>query len=63
MEIILDIKISIQSLQTQQILLVILSVALANFVAGSIMGPRTDQAKARGFLGYSSKRTGDLLLT
>lgn len=34
-------------------MLVILMVALANFVAGSIVGPQGSELKeARGFLGY-----------
>lgn len=34
-------------------MLVILLVALANFIVGSIMGPRDSEEKqARGFLGY-----------
>ena len=37
-------------------MLVILMVALANFVVGSIMGPGTnEQEQARGFLGYNCK--------
>jgi len=38
--------------QTQQGLLVVLIVALVNFLVGSIIGPQTEQAQARGFLGY-----------
>jgi len=39
--------------QTQSFLLVILMVALANFVVGSIIGPNGSDAKlSRGFLGY-----------
>ncbi len=34
-------------------MLVILMVALANFIAGSIMGPLDqEEKKAKGFLGY-----------
>ncbi|XP_046634296.1 bumetanide-sensitive sodium-(potassium)-chloride cotransporter-like [Daphnia pulicaria] len=39
--------------KTQGVMLVILMVALANFAAGSIMGPgSSEKEKARGFLGY-----------
>jgi len=40
-------------LQTQLVLLVILTIALINFVVGSIIGPKNDWDKSRGFLGYS----------
>ena len=41
--------------QTQSFLLVILLVALANFLAGSIMGPGDSEDKlGRGFLDYQS---------
>jgi solute carrier family 12 (sodium/potassium/chloride transporter), member 2 len=43
------------NLQTQVVLLFILMVALANFVVGSIMGPKSDLEKARGFVGYKRK--------
>lgn len=37
-------------------MLVILMVALANFVVGSIMGPgSSEKEKARGFLGYDCR--------
>lgn len=37
---------------TQQMLVVILAVALANFFVGSFIGPQSDVSQARGYLGY-----------
>lgn len=36
-------------------LLVILLVALADFFLGSVIGPRNDTIKSKGFVGYSGK--------
>jgi hypothetical protein len=42
-------------------MLVILMVALANFAAGSIMGPgSSEKEKARGFLGYDCRNYTEL---
>ncbi|XP_046634344.1 bumetanide-sensitive sodium-(potassium)-chloride cotransporter-like isoform X2 [Daphnia pulicaria] len=38
---------------TQQMLVVILAVALANFFVGSFLGPQTEISQARGYIGYS----------
>ena len=37
----------------KDIMFVIMLAALANFLAGSIMGPSSDLEQARGFIGYS----------
>lgn len=42
-------------LQAQIGLLVILLVAMADFMIGTFVGPRSDEAKAKGFLGYDCK--------
>ena len=34
---------------------VVMLAALSNFLAGSIMGPDTEEEKAKGFVGYSGK--------
>lgn len=36
-------------------LLVILVVAIADFVIGTFIGPKNDEDRARGFEGYSRK--------
>lgn len=36
-------------------LLVILLVAILDFFIGSFIGPTSDEAKAKGFLGFNSK--------
>ena len=38
----------------KNIMLLIMTISLSNFVAGSIMGPSNDLEKAKGFVGYSS---------
>lgn len=35
-------------------MLCVMCISLANFLAGSIMGPESDLEKAKGFIGYSS---------
>lgn len=42
-------------LQTQMILLLVLIASQVDFVVGSILGPKNDEEKAKGFVGYSSK--------
>ena len=41
-------------LQAQLGLLVILLVAIADFLIGTFIGPQNDEAKAKGFVGYDS---------
>lgn len=41
-------------LQAQIGLLVILLVAIADFMIGSFIGPKSDEERAKGFLGYNS---------
>lgn len=38
-------------------LLVILLVAIADFIIGSFIGPKSDTEKAQGFIGYNRKLT------
>lgn len=38
-------------------LLVILLVAIADFIVGSIMGPKNDEAIAKGFVGFNGEIT------
>jgi solute carrier family 12 sodium/potassium/chloride transporter 2 len=40
------------SLQAQLGLLVILLVAIADFMIGTFIGPQNDEVKAKGFVGY-----------
>ena len=37
----------------KDVMIVIMLASLTNFLAGSIMGPSSDQEEARGFIGYS----------
>ena len=37
----------------KDIMFVIMLASLANFLAGSIMGPTSELEEARGFIGYS----------
>jgi solute carrier family 12 sodium/potassium/chloride transporter 2 len=37
----------------KNIMLLIMLISLANFVAGSIMGPTNELEQAQGFIGYS----------
>jgi solute carrier family 12 sodium/potassium/chloride transporter 2 len=37
----------------KDIMFVIMLASLANFLAGSIMGPSSELEEARGFIGYS----------
>jgi len=39
----------------KDVMLVVLLVALSNFIAGSIIGPENDIEASRGFIGYNSK--------
>lgn len=41
--------------QAQIGLLIILLIAIVDFVIGSIIGPKSDEELAQGFLGYNSK--------
>lgn len=41
--------------KAQNFLLAIIVAAIFNFIIGSIMGPSTDEQKAQGFTGFSSK--------
>ena len=34
---------------------VVMLAALSNFLAGSIIGPETDEEEVKGFVGYSGK--------
>lgn len=36
-------------------MIVIMGISLANFFAGSIIGPQSEIEQAQGFIGYSSK--------
>jgi solute carrier family 12 sodium/potassium/chloride transporter 2 len=40
------------SLQAQLALLIVLLVAIADFMIGTIIGPQNDETKAKGFIGY-----------
>jgi solute carrier family 12 sodium/potassium/chloride transporter 2 len=40
------------SLQAQLGLLVILLVAIADFIIGTFIGPQNDEVQAKGFIGY-----------
>lgn len=35
----------------------ILAISLVNFVAGSIMGPTSDEEKGRGFIGFNGDQS------
>lgn len=41
--------------KAQQGLLVILLVAIVDFMIGTFVGPKSDTERAEGFLGYNSK--------
>lgn len=41
--------------KAQQGLLVILLIAIGDFMLGSIIGPKSDSETVKGFLGYNSK--------
>jgi len=41
--------------KAQQGLLVILLIAIVDFMLGTFIGPKSDSEKAKGFLGYDSK--------
>lgn len=41
--------------KAQIVLLFILLAAIVDFILGSIFGPKSDEDKAKGFLGYNSK--------
>lgn len=42
--------------KAQVVLLVILLVAIGDFILGTIIGPKSDLEMAKGFLGYNSKK-------
>ena len=48
----IELILNVKNIQTQQMLVVILAVALVNFFVGSFIGPQSDISQARGFLGY-----------
>ncbi len=39
--------------KVKDVMIVVMFIAFANFLSGSIMGPSSDIEKARGFIGYS----------
>lgn len=41
-------------------MLVILLVAIADYLIGSFVGPKSDEDLAQGFVGYNGKRMGPL---
>lgn len=41
--------------KAQVVLLIILLAAIADFLIGSIIGPKSDTEYARGFVGYNGK--------
>ena len=41
--------------QAQIGLLVILLIAIADFMIGTIIGPKSEEERAQGFLGYNGK--------
>lgn len=41
--------------KAQIVLLIILLLAIADFIIGTIIGPKSDLEKAKGFLGFNSK--------
>lgn len=41
--------------KAQQGLLVILLIAIVDFIVGTFVGPKSDLEQAKGFLGYNSK--------
>ncbi|XP_076252109.1 sodium chloride cotransporter 69 isoform X2 [Rhynchophorus ferrugineus] len=45
--------------KAQLVLLVILLIAIADFLIGCIIGPRNDQAIAKGFVGFNATITAD----
>lgn len=42
--------------KAQVVLLVILLAAIADFLIGSLVGPKSDLEQAKGFVGYNGKR-------
>lgn len=42
--------------KAQVVLLIILLVAIGDFILGTIIGPKSDLEMAKGFLGYNSKK-------
>lgn len=42
-------------MQAQIVLLIILLAAIVDFIIGTLIGPKSDLEKAKGFLGYNSK--------
>lgn len=43
--------------KAQNVLVVIILAAMVNFLVGTILGPKSDEAIAQGFHGFSSKFT------
>lgn len=41
--------------KAQNFLIAIIVAAIFNFIIGSIMGPQSEEQKAQGFVGFSSK--------
>lgn len=41
--------------QAQVVLLIILLAAIADFLIGSVIGPKSDTEYARGFVGYNGE--------
>lgn len=41
--------------KAQIVLLIILLLAIGDFIIGTFIGPKSDLEKAKGFLGYNSK--------
>lgn len=48
-------QIFVLNLQAQIGLLIILLIAIADFMIGTIIGPKSDLEKAKGFLGYNGE--------
>lgn len=50
-----SLKVPFFSFQAQNVLIVIIVAAIANFLVGAVMGPQVQLAKAKGFEGMSGK--------
>lgn len=44
-------------LQAQVVLLVILVVAIFDFIIGCLVGPQSDEVKAKGFMGFDGNNS------
>lgn len=40
----------------KDVMFVVMLAALSNFLAGSIMGPASDEEEVKGFVGYNGKQ-------